>query len=81
MKKYILTYLSVLFLLASIVHASFSQTNCNKPSPPNTNDVRPLTIDWVWQNRLKEGVLRFHNFMMDQIFANGGYLNYIVRWE
>ena len=61
--------------------------NCDKPSPPNTNDIRPATIDWVWQNRIlvndngDPAAFAFKNYGFDQIIANGGYLNYLVRWE
>ena len=58
-----------------------SATDCYKPSPPDTSDVNPLSIDWVWENRLDQSCSNFYNLMMDQIFDNGGYLNYIVRWE
>lgn len=73
--------LLVIFLLTGFALQNNAQTDCYKPSPPNTDDVRPLTIDWVWENRLREPVSTFYNLMLDQIFDNGGYLNYIVRWE
>lgn len=82
MKKLtLISYLLAVYLLTGNLKLSFAQTNCDKPSPPNTDDVRPLTIDWVWENRLKDPVSGFYNLMLDQIFDNGGYLNYIVRWE
>lgn len=58
-----------------------ASTDCRKPDPPNTKDVNPLSIDWVWNNRVQAPVSKFYNLMFDQIFDNGGYLNFIVRWE
>ena len=50
-------------------------------TPPNTADVKPETISWVWNNRIGNEALNFRNLIFDQIYATKGKLNYCVRWE
>lgn len=51
------------------------------PAPPNTPDVKPETIDWVWKNRIETEALGYRNLIFDQIHATNGKLSYCVRWE
>lgn len=48
-------------------------------------DALKPSVDWVWPNRMKNtaqaNALNFHNSVFDQILAEGGKLNYGVRWE
>ena len=38
--------------------------------------------DWIWENRVqKEGSVARWNTIFDQIVANNGELNYVVRWQ
>ncbi|MCI6560419.1 MAG: dockerin type I domain-containing protein [Ruminococcus sp.] len=38
--------------------------------------------DWIWENRVqKEGSVARWNTLFDQIVANNGELNYVVRWQ
>jgi len=45
-------------------------------------DGLKTSVDWVWINRIKkDNALDFYNSIHDQIVAEGGKLNYVVRWE
>jgi hypothetical protein len=48
------------------------------------NHIAPF-INWVWDNRQANGkqdqVENFRNLIFYPIMANGGYLNYCIRWQ
>ena len=57
-------------------------------APPGTNAwnppahlVRPLEEVWAHYEQTYPRLHTFRNYGWDQLFANGGYLNYCVRWD
>lgn len=72
---------SVLVLCAALGGCGGGSSDPGVPEPPNTSDVKPETIDWVWENRIEMEALGFQNLIFDQVYANGGRLQYCVRWE
>lgn len=49
-------------------------------SPPS-NLVTPLNQVWSHQESTYGDLYGFRNYGWDQVFANGGYLNFCVRWD
>ena len=43
-------------------------------TPPDSVDVKPETIDWVWRHRIGTEALGFTNLIFDQIHATQGRL-------
>jgi hypothetical protein len=48
---------------------------------PPANLVTPLNEVWQHQEQTYPNLYGFRNYGWDQIFANGGYVNYCVRWD
>ena len=49
-------------------------------SPPS-NLVTPLNQVWSHQESTYGNLYGFRNYGWDQVFVNGGYLNFCVRWD
>ena len=48
---------------------------------PPANLVTPLNQVWQHQEQTYGNLYGFRNYGWDQVFANGGYINYCVRWD
>lgn len=48
---------------------------------PPANLVQPLNEVWAHQESTYGNLYGFRNYGWDQIMANGGYINYCVRWD
>jgi hypothetical protein len=48
---------------------------------PPSNLVTPLNEVWAHQESTYGDLYGFRNYGWDQVFANGGYLNFCVRWD
>jgi hypothetical protein len=48
---------------------------------PPSNLVTPLNEVWAHQESTYGNLYGFRNYGWDQVFANGGYINYCVRWD
>lgn len=48
---------------------------------PPANLVTPLNEVWAHQESTYGDLYGFRNYGWDQVFANGGYLNFCVRWD
>lgn len=48
---------------------------------PPANLVTPLNQVWSHQESTYGNLYGFRNYGWDQVFANGGYLNFCVRWD
>ncbi|EGZ21538.1 neutral zinc metallopeptidase, Zn-binding site [Phytophthora sojae] len=46
-----------------------------------TTSVSAEDLQCVWDNRMEPEVMPYNNWIMDQIVANNGTLNYCVRWD
>jgi hypothetical protein len=68
--------------------ASPSRTASPTPSPTSGNVwnpparlVDPLARVWTHQEQTYSNLYGFRNYGWDQLFANGGSINYCVRWD
>jgi hypothetical protein len=48
---------------------------------PPANLVTPLNQVWTHQEQTYPNLFGFRNYGWDQLFTNGGYMNYCVRWD
>jgi hypothetical protein len=48
---------------------------------PPANLVTPLNEVWAHQESTYGNLFGFRNYGWDQVFANGGFINYCVRWD
>jgi hypothetical protein len=48
---------------------------------PPSNLVTPLNEVWQHQEQTYSNLYGFRNYGWDQLFANGGFVNYCVRWD
>jgi hypothetical protein len=78
--KRILTVLAALVFAASsgVAHADTPSTQAWDP-PGNL--VQPLDEVWRHQESTYPDLYGFRNYGWDQVMANGGYVNYCVRWD
>ncbi|OWY97981.1 hypothetical protein PHMEG_00031367 [Phytophthora megakarya] len=47
---------------------------------PNTY-ISSEDLQWVWDNRIKNEVMAYNNWILDHLVANNGTINYCVRWD
>jgi hypothetical protein len=67
------------------LRAYSSAIGTGNPNPggwnPPANLVTPLNQVWQHQEQTYGNLYGFRNYGWDQVFANGGYINYCVRWD
>ncbi|KUF77520.1 hypothetical protein AM587_10010652 [Phytophthora nicotianae] len=69
---------------SSRVHATFG-TVTSKPGECIVGDpdtyISAEDLTWIWNNRIKDEVMAYNNWIMDHLVANNGTINYCVRWD
>jgi len=64
---------------------TFGAVSLAAPTVPQPPAELKSSIDWVWENRIKDpteaNALGFYNYLFDQIWAEKGSLYVCVRWE
>jgi hypothetical protein len=75
----------ILAILAALVFASTSgvaraDVSIQAWNPPS-NLVQPLNEVWQHVESTYGNLYGFRNYGWDQVMANGGYLNFCVRWD
>ncbi|EEY63066.1 uncharacterized protein PITG_14710 [Phytophthora infestans T30-4] len=65
-------------------HATFgtirSKTGGCIVGDPDTY-ISPKDLQWVWDNRIKDEVMVYNNWILDHLVANKGTINYCIRWD
>ncbi|ETL99650.1 hypothetical protein L917_03525 [Phytophthora nicotianae] len=69
---------------AKASHAPFG-TITSKPGECVVGDpdtyISPEDLQWIWDNRLKHDATTYNNWIIDDLVANNGTINYCVRWD
>ncbi|OWZ09126.1 Neutral zinc metallopeptidase, partial [Phytophthora megakarya] len=68
---------------SSAAHAPFG-TVTSKPGECVIGDpdtyISPKDLKWIWDNRMQD-VPKYDVWIMDQLVANKGSINYCIRWD